>query len=149
MTGQETTRKRASLSFMSSLKKLRVPPTPRVQEAPLHPSMFAQKTWICVESHPNLSLCGPDLSRSQHWSFKSIAAKEFENETHRTMGTAKGQGLTACSALPRKSHTPPGMLEVLGSRSSRMALTCVGPGPHFVRLDRSQEIQLSSPLTSS
>lgn len=55
----------------------------------------------------------------------------------------------ACSALSRKSRTPPGMQEVLGSRSSGTALTHVGPGPHVAGLDRSQERELSFPLTSS
>lgn len=76
---------------MSFLKKLRVHLTPSAQKAPLHPSRFVQKTCICAESPPILSLCSPDLSRSQGWSFKSLSAKEFENETHRTMEQSEGR----------------------------------------------------------
>lgn len=45
MMGQEALSKRASSFFKNSLKKSRVSPMLSVQEAPLRPSMFVQKTW--------------------------------------------------------------------------------------------------------
>lgn len=90
---------------MSSLK-LRVLPAPSVQEACLHPSMFVQKTRACAEGPLRLLLCSPDPSQSQYCSFKSLGAKEFESETHRTMGTAKGQGLQPVQLCPGRDGHP-------------------------------------------
>lgn len=123
--GQETVRKKASLTFMSSLK-LRVLPAPSVQEACLHPSMFVQKTWACAEDPPNLSLCSPDPNQSQYCSFKSLGAKEFENETHRTMETAKGQGSRPVQLCPGRDGHPTWHAGGVGNQISLSS-----PDPHW------------------
>lgn len=96
----------------------------------MHLSVFVQKTWVCAESSlfPSVALTQAEASTG----LLGLGAKEFENETHRTMGTARGQGLAACSALPRKrpeeTGTLPGMQEVLGNQVSRNR-----PDPHWSR----------------
>lgn len=67
MTGQDTLRKRASFSFMNSIKKLRVPPT---ASGSSHASFCVcpENMRLCREFP--LALCSSDLSRSQLWSFK-------------------------------------------------------------------------------
>lgn len=59
-----------------------------------HLSVFVQKAWVCVKSSlfPSVALTQTKASTG----LLSLGAKEFENETHRTMGTARGQGLAAC-----------------------------------------------------
>lgn len=65
------------------------------------------------------------------------------------METAKGQGRGGLlSSAWEETGTLPDMQEVLGTKSPRIALTCIGAGPHFVRLDKCQEKSLPSPLTS-
>ena len=59
-----------------------------------HLSVFVQKTWVCAKSSlfPSVALTQTKASTG----LLRLGAKEFENETHRTMGTARGQGLAAC-----------------------------------------------------
>lgn len=45
------------------------------------------------------------------------------------MGTAKGQGQQPVQLCPGRARHPPGMQEVLGTKSLRIALTHIGAGP--------------------
>lgn len=77
--------------------------------------MFVQRTWVRAERHPAFPSAALIQAEASTGLFKSLGAKEFENETRRTMGTAKGQGPTACSALPRKSLHPAGQAGGVGN----------------------------------
>lgn len=54
---------KSSFFSMSSFKKLRGHPTTSVQDAPLLPSIFVQKTWVRAESTPNFP--SADLTQAE------------------------------------------------------------------------------------
>lgn len=76
----------------NSLKKLRELLTPNGSSR-AHLLCLSRKHGARAKS--SLFLCSSDSNKAST-GLLSLGAKEFENETHRTMGTARGQGLAAC-----------------------------------------------------
>lgn len=122
--GQETVRKWPPLCFTSS-QEIENPGFRKFSSS--LPSL-SRKHRSVLRVLPNLSRCSPDPSRSQRCSFKSLGAKEFENETHRTMGTAKGQGQQPVQLCPGRARHPAWHAGGVGNQISKNS-----SDPHWSR----------------
>lgn len=89
--GQETTRKRASLSFMSFLKKLRVPPTPGFKRPPCILPCLSGKHGSVLRDPPTFPSAAPISAEANTGLLKELVPKNLKMKLTEQWEQPKGR----------------------------------------------------------